>query len=136
MLKKLPNPVDVHVGGRLKMRRVLMGISQEKLGESLDVTFQQIQKYEKGANRISASRLYDISRILSVPVQFFFDGIKHGKAARKSESQIESEASRLVDLLSSADGAQFIRTFSEIEDDEIRQNIIDLVKSISDSGAR
>lgn len=134
-MKKVPNPVDVHVGGRLKMRRVLMGISQEKLGESLEVTFQQIQKYEKGANRISASRLYDISRILSVPVQFFFDGIKHGDTAKRPESQVGSEASRLIDFLSSTDGAQFIRTFSEIEND-VRQNIIDLVKSISDSRGR
>ena len=75
MVKKNPNPVDVHVGRRVRMRRVLIGLSQEKLGEHLDLTFQQVQKYEKGTNRVSASRLYEIAHILGVPVSFFFDDL-------------------------------------------------------------
>ena len=135
-MKKVPNPIDVHVGGRLRMRRILIGMSQEKLGENLAVTFQQIQKYEKGSNRISASRLYDISRILDVPVQFFFDDIKDGNGTKKSNGQEQSDDFRMIDFLSNADGAQLVRTFSGIEDAGIRRNIIDLVKSISDSSAR
>jgi len=74
MLKKVPNPIDRHVGSRLRMRRVLVGLSQEKLGDALKLTFQQIQKYEKGMNRIGASRLQEISGLLGVPVEFFFEG--------------------------------------------------------------
>src|SRR5437868_10904520 len=74
MIKKAPNPIDKHVGSRVRMRRVLIGMSQEKLGEALSLTFQQVQKYEKGTNRIGASRLQQISNILGVPVSFFFDG--------------------------------------------------------------
>src|SRR6201998_3236858 len=71
-----PNPIDVHVGGRVRLRRTLLGMSQEKLGEAIGLTFQQVQKYERGANRIGASRLFDLSRVLDVPVSFFFDDIK------------------------------------------------------------
>ena len=86
MTKKVPNPIDVHVGSRLRMRRMLMGLSQEKLGDSLKVTFQQIQKYEKGSNRISASRLFEISGILDVSLQFFFDGIKDYGGTKQSDN--------------------------------------------------
>lgn len=136
MMKKTPNPIDVHVGSRLRMRRMLIGMSQEKLGESLDVTFQQIQKYEKGSNRVSASRLFDISLILGVPVQFFFDDIKLRSDTKNSANREQAEAMQMIDFLSSSDGALLVRTFSGIEDAEIRRSIIDLVKSISDSGAR
>jgi len=118
------------------MRRMLIGMSQEKLGESLDVTFQQIQKYEKGSNRVSASRLFDISLILGVPVQFFFDDIKLRSDTKNSASREQAEAMQMIDFLSSSDGALLVRTFSGIEDAEIRRSIIDLVKSISDSGTR
>ena len=79
MIKKVPNPIDVHVGSRVRLRRMLVGMSQEKLGEMLGLTFQQIQKYEKGANRIGASRLYQIAQILGVAVQFFFDDMPEGQ---------------------------------------------------------
>ncbi len=118
------------------MRRTLIGMSQEKLGERLDVTFQQVQKYEKGSNRISASRLFEISLILDVPVQFFFDGIRHGYGATEPEDQEQTDAFQMFDFLSSPDGVQLIRTFSGIGNAEVRRNIIDLVKSISDSNAR
>src|SRR5258708_28867292 len=88
MAKKLPNPIDKHVGSRLRMRRKMLGMSQEKLGEALQLTFQQVQKYEKGTNRISASRLHQISHILQVPVPFFFEGAPtpHGKSSGKRDA--------------------------------------------------
>ena len=82
MVQKTPNPIDVHVGNRVRMRRMLVGLSQEKLGDSLKLTFQQVQKYEKGSNRISASRLYQIAQVLGVPVQFFFDDVPADRAGR------------------------------------------------------
>ena len=136
MVTKIPNPIDVHVGSRLRMRRMLVGMSQEKLGESLEVTFQQVQKYERGANRISASRLFDISHILDVPVQYFFDDIKPARRRKKSQRRKHVDTAQVVSFLSTSDGAQLIRTFSEIDNAQIRRNIIDLVKSISEYGAR
>lgn len=131
MTMKMPNPIDVHVGSRLRMRRMLVGMSQEKLGESLDLTFQQIQKYEKGSNRISASRLYDMSRILDVPVQFFFDDMVRSDIDGRSKADKPSGSFEMIEFLSSPDGAQLVRTFSEIESPEVRRNILDLVKSVS-----
>ena len=117
------------------MRRMLVGMSQEKLGESLDLTFQQIQKYEKGSNRISASRLYDMSRILDVPVQFFFDDMACSDVANREKAGKTSGSFEMIEFLSSPDGAQLVRTFSEIESSEVRRNILDLVKSVSGIGA-
>src|SRR5918911_3890216 len=79
--KKAPNPIDRHVGSRVRMRRMLIGMSQEKLGEALGLTFQQVQKYEKGTNRIGASRLHRITNVLDVPIDFFYEGAPHGSAA-------------------------------------------------------
>ena len=135
MTIKMPNPIDVHVGSRLRMRRMLVGMSQEKLGESLDLTFQQIQKYEKGSNRISASRLYDMSRILDVPVQFFFDDMACSDVANRGKANKQSGSFEMIEFLSSPDGAQLVRTFSEIESPEVRRHILDLVKSVSGIGA-
>lgn len=129
MSSKVPNPVDVHVGSRLRMRRMLVGMSQEKLGEHLDLTFQQVQKYEKGSNRISASRLFDMSHILDVPVQFFFDELS-GTSNVMGFAE-DSGAFQMTDFLSSPDGAQLIRAFSEIRSPEVRRKVIDLVKSIA-----
>ena len=135
MTIKMPNPIDVHVGSRLRMRRMLVGMSQEKLGESLDLTFQQIQKYEKGSNRISASRLYDMSRILDVPVQFFFDDMVRSDATGRGKADKPSGSFEMIEFLSSPDGAQLVRTFSEIDSPEVRRSILDLVKSVSGIGA-
>ena len=117
------------------MRRMLVGMSQEKLGECLDLTFQQIQKYEKGSNRISASRLYDMSRILDVPVQFFFDDMACSDVAKRGKAGKQTGSFEMIEFLSSPDGAQLVRTFSEIESPEVRRNILDLVKSVSGIGA-
>ena len=85
--KKKPNPIDIHVGSRIRLRRTMLGMSQEKLGESLGITFQQIQKYEKGTNRVGASRLQNISSILNVPVSFFFEGLQPGMEAQPVSSR-------------------------------------------------
>ncbi len=103
MVKKLPNPIDKHVGSRLRMRRKMLGMSQEKLGEALKITFQQVQKYEKGTNRISASRLQHISHILQVPVPFFFEGAPHQPGQPRGVGGPASPA-YVSEFLSSTDG--------------------------------
>src|SRR5438132_9700768 len=92
MVKKAPNPIDKHVGSRVRMRRMMLGMSQEKLGDALGITFQQVQKYEKGTNRISASRLQHISQILQVPVAFFFEGAPHQPGQPKGLGEVPSPA--------------------------------------------
>ena len=116
------------------MRRMLAGMSQDKLGESLHLTFQQIQKYEKGSNRISASRLYDLSRILEVPVQFFFEELPEQAKDALGSAEGFSEAPQetmIMDFLNSSDGLQLNKAFSEISDPTIRRKVVDLVKAIA-----
>src|SRR5258708_21416174 len=105
MTKKAPNPIDKHVGSRVRMRRMMLGMSQEKLGDALSLTFQQVQKYEKGTNRIGASRLQQISQILQVPVAFFFEGapILSGGTVAEGLQEAPSPAS-LADFLATSDG--------------------------------
>ncbi len=131
MVKKIPNPIDVHVGARLRMRRVLQGMSQENLGERLDLTFQQVQKYEKGANRVSASRLYQIGEILKVPVEFFFEGLPDPSTSGGTEgfAEVSSEAP-LMDFLSSSEGIQLNKAFAEIRGSEVRRKLIELARAI------
>ncbi|SHF64586.1 Transcriptional regulator, contains XRE-family HTH domain [Kaistia soli DSM 19436] len=127
--KKVPNPIDVHVGGRVRLRRMMQNMSQEKLGESLGITFQQIQKYEKGTNRIGASRLQHISSVLQVPVSFFFED------APGSPSDVGFEEARpaafVTDFLSSAEGLQLNRAFVRIKDPKVRRKIVDLVRAVA-----
>jgi len=133
MQSKIPNPIDVHVGSRIRLRRNMLGISQEKLGESLGVTFQQIQKYEKGANRVGASRLQAISSILNAPVAFFFDGGPGGEPeSGKNGFAEDGQTSYIVDFLSTADGLQLNRAFVKISDPKVRRRIVELVKSLAD----
>src|ERR1700752_933156 len=91
-----PNPIDVHVGSRVRLRRTLLGMSQEKLGEAIGLTFQQVQKYERGANRVGASRLYDLSRVLDVPVSFFFDDISTEVAAAAAGEPVPGGAAAIA----------------------------------------
>lgn len=134
MVKKIPNPVDVHVGRRVRMRRVLIGLSQEKLGEQLGLTFQQVQKYEKGSNRVSASRLYQIAHILGVPVSFFFDDLPEMGAGNSVTGFAESSSDATVlDFLNSSEGLQLNKAFAEIKEPAVRRKIVELVKSL---GAR
>ncbi len=133
--KKKPNPTDVHVGSRVRLRRNMLGMSQEKLGESLGITFQQIQKYEKGANRVGASRLQAIAQVLGVPVAFFFEnapGLEPETLSGFAEEPINSAA---FDFCTSAEGLQLNRAFVRISDPKVRRQIIELVKSLSDKDA-
>jgi len=128
--KKKPNPIDVHVGSRIRLRRNMQGMSQEKLGELLGITFQQIQKYEKGSNRVGASRLQAISSILGVPVSFFFeDAPTDGTPTGFGES---AGTNYVVDFLSSPEGLQLNRAFVRIQDPKVRRKILDLVKTLAD----
>lgn len=130
-MTKEPHRIDVHVGGRVRLRRMMLGLSQERLGEKLGLTFQQIQKYEKGANRIGASRLYDISQVLSVPVQFFFEDLPEDLYRAAHEGGVTETAPRLMNFVSSNEGLQLNTAFSRIECDETRRRIVDLVKTLS-----
>jgi transcriptional regulator with XRE-family HTH domain len=131
MLKKVPNPIDRHVGSRVRMRRMLAGVSQEKLGDGLGLTFQQVQKYEKGSNRISASRLQQIAKMLDVPVSFFFDGAPTGDMPTGGFSDAASSA-YVSDFMSSSEGVQLTKAFVRIKNGKIRRRIIDLVESLAE----
>lgn len=128
--KKKPNPTDVHVGSRIRLRRNMLGMSQEKLGELLGITFQQIQKYEKGSNRVGASRLQAISSILNVPVAFFFEDAP-GSENRPAGMAEDDSATYVLDFVSSAEGLQLNRAFAKIADPKVRKRIVDLVKSLA-----
>lgn len=125
---KKPNPIDIHVGGRVRLRRMMLGMSQEKLGEQLGITFQQIQKYEKGTNRIGASRLQNIAAVLSVPVGFFFDGAPGPGEIAAPDSK---SGSYVVDFLSSSEGLQLNRAFVRISDARVRRRVVDLVRALA-----
>lgn len=132
--KKKPNPIDIHVGSRIRLRRTMLGMSQEKLGESLGITFQQIQKYEKGTNRVGASRLQNISGILNVPVSFFFEDAPGAEPTSASGSAEASSSNYVVDFLSSSEGLQLNRAFVKINDPKVRRRIVDLVKALAAEG--
>jgi transcriptional regulator with XRE-family HTH domain len=129
-MTKVPNPIDSHVGARLRMRRMLVGMSQEKLGTALGITFQQIQKYEKGANRIGASRLQELARILQVPPAFFFDGATSADAPTAGFAEPDAGA-YVVDFLLTPEGLQLNRAFALIRDPKVRRKILDLVMSLA-----
>jgi transcriptional regulator with XRE-family HTH domain len=132
MAKKAPNPTDHHVGSRVRMRRMMLGMSQEKLGGALGLTFQQVQKYEKGTNRIGASRLQQISHILQVPVEFFFEGAPHiaGLPAPPGGAEAPSPA-YVSDFLATSDGLSLTKAFMRIGDAKLRRRIVDLVQHIA-----
>jgi len=132
MSTKAPNPVDKYVGSRVRMRRIMLGMSQEKLGEALGLTFQQVQKYEKGTNRVGASRLQQISEILRVPVSFLFDGGPSGTANTDSFSEGASPA-YVSDFLATSEGLALTRAFTRIADAKMRRSIVDLVEQIATS---
>jgi transcriptional regulator with XRE-family HTH domain len=130
--KKAPNPVDKHVGARVRMRRMMLSMSQEKLGDALGLTFQQVQKYEKGTNRIGASRLQQISNILQVPVSFFFDGAPHVPGTGRLEGMGEAPSPAYVsDFLATSDGLALTKAFMRIHDSKLRRRIVDLVEQIA-----
>ena len=130
MSTKAPNPVDKYVGSRVRMRRIMLGMSQEKLGEALGLTFQQVQKYEKGTNRVGASRLQQISEILQVPVSFLFDGGPSGVVNAESFREGGSLA-YVSDFLATAEGLALTRAFTRITDAKMRRSIVELVEQIA-----
>lgn len=132
-MKKTPDPIDRHVGSRVRMQRVLMKMSQEKLGEALGLTFQQIQKYEKGANRIGASRLQQISKTLNVPPSFFFEGAPTSSPLPQGFEE-ESSSQFVVDFLGTAEGLHLNRSFARIRDPKIRKKIVELVATLAEQG--
>lgn len=133
MATKAPNPIDKHVGARVRMRRLLVGMSQEKLGTSLGITFQQIQKYEKGTNRIGASRLQQIAEVLGVPVSYFFEDAQ-GEAIPAGFGE-QPQSDYVADFLATAEGLQLTKSFMKVKDPKVRRRIVDLVASIAEEEA-
>lgn len=135
-MPKAPNPIDKFVGGRVRMQRLLAGLSQERLGDQLGITFQQIQKYEKGSNRISASRLQQLSRILGVDVAFFFEGAPLSNGADAPGFADNGQANYVTEFVSSSEGLQLTRAFMRIQDPAVRRRVIDLVEALSENPAK
>src|SRR5260370_38619190 len=130
MSTKAPNPVDKYVGSRVRMRRIMLGMSQEKLGEALGLTFQQIQKYEKGTNRVGASRIQQISEILQVPESFLFEGGPSGTTRADGASAGTSPA-YVSDFLATTEGLALTRAFTRITDAKLRRCIVEMVEQIA-----
>ena len=130
MAKKVPNPIDKHVGSRVRMRRIMLAMSQEKLGDALGLTFQQVQKYEKGTNRIGASRLQQISNILQVPVAFFFEGAPNVNGPTDGMKEAPSPA-YVADFLATTEGLALTKAFMQIQEPKLRRRIVDLVREIA-----
>lgn len=132
-----PNPVDIHVGSRVRLRRTLLGMSQEKLGEAIGLTFQQVQKYERGANRIGASRLFDLSRVLDVPVSFFFDDMPADHESRTADQAMPAEVERQAgfepDPMAKRETLELVRAYYRITDPQVRKRIFELTKSVANA---
>jgi transcriptional regulator with XRE-family HTH domain len=135
VLQKATNPIDRHVGSRVRMQRMMLGMSQEKLGEAIGLTFQQVQKYEKGTNRISASRLQHIAHVLNVPVAFFFDGAP-GLPGTSDSAEPAPPPAYVIDFLATSSGLALTRAFMRIEDVTLRRSIIRLVEEITADRSR
>ncbi len=133
-----PNPIDVHVGSRVRLRRTLLGMSQEKLGDAIGLTFQQVQKYERGANRVGASRLFELSRVLDVPVSFFFDELDPD-TAEAVPSAVASHAppspSAGPDPMMRRETLELVRAYYRIPDQQLRRRLFDLTKAIANACA-
>ena len=127
-VRKAPNPIDKHVGSRVRMRRMILGMSQSKLADGLGLTFQQVQKYEKGTNRMGASRLQQISHILKIPVPFFFEGAPQGQSKGNGEAPSPAYVS---DFLATPDGLALTKAFMRIKEPGLRRRIVHLVEEIA-----
>jgi transcriptional regulator with XRE-family HTH domain len=128
--KKQANPIDAQVGNRVRLRRMLVGMSQEKLGELLGLTFQQIQKYEKGVNRIGAGRLFHVARILGVPIDYFYEDVTEANSVPGFAE--DSSNPPVMEFLSTGDGLQLNLAFMRIKEPKVRKRVLDLVKSLAD----
>ena len=127
---KNPQPVDRHVGARVRMRRMMVGMSQEKLGDACGITFQQVQKYEKGTNRMGASRLHQIARVLDVPVEFFYEGASSDQGSNGS-IVVNDQSRSLTDFLATSEGLELVRAFTAIKDPKVRRRIVDFAKAVA-----
>ena len=132
-----PSPIDVHVGSRIRLRRTLLGMSQERLGEALGLTFQQVQKYERGVNRVGASRLFDLSRVLDVPISFFFDDLPESLAStygahlsRRTPGFSEMQDGFNDDALNRRETLELVRAYYRITDPAVRKRVFELIKSM------
>lgn len=129
--KKQANPIDALVGNRVRLRRMLVGMSQERLGELLGLTFQQVQKYEKGVNRIGAGRLYEVASILGVPVSYFYEGAaEHTERSGSANDELPNPP--VMEFQASGEGLQLTLAFMRIKDGKVRKRVIDLIKSLAD----
>jgi transcriptional regulator with XRE-family HTH domain len=135
-----PSPIDTHVGSRVRLRRTLLGLSQEKLGEALGLTFQQVQKYERGVNRIGASRLFDLSRVLDVPIGFFFDDMPGMNGSNSSGGMMrprlaggfaEQQEGFEDDTLHKRETLELVRAYYRINEPAVRKRVFDLIKSLA-----
>jgi len=124
-----PNPVDLHVGTRVRLRRQVLKMSQEKLGDQLGVTFQQVQKYERGANRVGASRLWRMSQVLEVPVSFFYDGL--GDDMLATEFGEGDQTPVVYEFINSTDGVALAMAVSKIKNKAVRRQILELARSLA-----
>jgi len=127
------NPVDAHVGTRVRLRRMILGMSQEKLGERLHLTFQQVQKYEKGVNRIGAGRLFDMARVLGVPVQYFYEDIPAAGAPKDGFAGMAEEGvdGAVFEFIGSREGLELNKAFARIGDPRVRRAVVELVRSLA-----
>lgn len=132
-MTKSPNPIDKHVGARLRMRRMLVGMSQEKLGQAVGITFQQVQKYEKGTNRVSASRMHQIGQVLGVPVEFFYEGASALGSDQAGFAESPGASYQAENLLSTSEGIQLMRAFTRIADPRVRRKIVDLAEVLAEA---
>jgi transcriptional regulator with XRE-family HTH domain len=130
---KEPQPVDRYVGSRVRMRRMMVGMSQEKLGDSCGITFQQIQKYEKGTNRMGASRLHHIARVLDVPVEFFYEGAP-SEAGGGASAGADKTSESINRFLATSEGLELVRAFTAIKDSKVRRRIVDVAKAVAVGG--
>ena len=141
-----PNPVDVHVGARVRLRRTLLGFSQEKLGEAIGLTFQQVQKYERGANRIGSSRLFDLSRVLDVPVSFFFEEMPNTVSSRSPAQILGAGHARAglaedadpyeADPLARRETLELVRAYYRIKDPAVRKKLFDMTKALGNAAVK
>jgi transcriptional regulator with XRE-family HTH domain len=132
-----PSPIDVHVGTRIRLRRTLLGMSQERLGEALGLTFQQVQKYERGVNRVGASRLFDLSRVLDVPISFFFDDMPEAlsgaygvPASKRVAGFADAQEGFADDTLNRRETLELVRAYYRITDPAVRKRVFELIKSM------
>lgn len=127
----VPDPVDVHVGGRVRLRRKLLGLSQGKLADAIGLTFQQVQKYERGANRISASRVFDISQVLEVPISFFYDDMPDEVRLRSDVAEAEIEVNQAADQMTSRETLTIVGAYYKVKNARVREAVFQLIKAMA-----